>query len=141
MLRHFTIACLASLEAPARSVDDESHQATGDDTGHGESDDPAHVDPGDHAPVNSPPGTGAETDADSRASNALRGRDGELYSFQWLVRCCGSARAPRRIGSQDDILRRVAMIMVIALPNSIEKPRDGECRVMRLPKFLMMLYP
>jgi hypothetical protein len=38
-------------------------------------------------------------------------------------------------------LSRVAKIMVIADPNSIEKPREGEWRVMRLPRLRMMLYP
>lgn len=33
------------------------------------------------------------------------------------------------------------MITVTTLPSSIERSRDGEWRVMRLPKFLMMLYP
>lgn len=36
-------------------------------------------------------------------------------------------------------LRRVARIIVIADPSSMENPREGECRVMRLPKFFMML--
>lgn len=33
------------------------------------------------------------------------------------------------------------MIMVKALPSSIENPGDGEWRVILLPRFRMMLYP
>lgn len=76
----YFIRYLSSAPAPARSVDDESHKAAGDDTGYGEREDPAHVDPGDHAPVDSPPGARAETDADGGTSNALRGGYGELCS-------------------------------------------------------------
>jgi hypothetical protein len=34
---------------------------------------------------------------------------------------------------------RVAMITVNALPSSIEKPREGDCNVILLPRFRMML--
>lgn len=36
--------CLTRV-APARSVDDDAHQAAGDDAGDGEGNEPAHVDP------------------------------------------------------------------------------------------------
>ena len=65
-------------QAPARSVDDDAHQAARNDTGDGEGDDPAEVNPGDHAPVDGAPCAGAETDADGGASDALRGGDREL---------------------------------------------------------------
>ena len=35
--------------------------------------------------------------------------------------------------------KRVAMMMVMADPSSMEKPRDGEMRVMRLPRLVMIL--
>ncbi len=40
-----------------------------------------------------------------------------------------------------DSLNRVAKITVIADPNSIENPLDGDCSVNRFPKFLIILYP
>ena len=64
--------------APARSVDDDTAEAARDDTSDGEGDDPTHVDPGDHAPVDGPPGTRAETDTDGSTSDALSCGDGKL---------------------------------------------------------------
>ena len=66
---------------PARSVDDNTSQATRDDTCDGEGNDPTTVDPGNHAPVDGAPGTGTETDTDSGTSNALSGGDGELCKW------------------------------------------------------------
>ena len=65
-------------EVPARSVDDDTADAARDDTGNGQSDDPSHVDPRNHAPVDRPPGTGAETDTNGGTSDALSGGDGQL---------------------------------------------------------------
>ena len=42
-------------------------------------------------------------------------------------------------GGMHLLLSLVAMMMVMVLPSSMEKPRDGECKVILLPKFLMML--
>lgn len=64
--------------APARSVDDDAHEAARDDTSDGEGDEPAEVDPADHAPVDGAPGARAETDTDGGTSDALGGRDGKL---------------------------------------------------------------
>ena len=67
-----------TLVSPARSVDNDAHQAARDDTGGGQGDDPAEVDPGNHAPVDGAPGARAETDTDSCARDALSCGDGEL---------------------------------------------------------------
>jgi len=64
--------------APARRVDDNTNQATRDNTSNREGNDPAHVDPGDHAPVDRPPGTVAETNTDSGTGDTLGGRNREL---------------------------------------------------------------
>lgn len=66
------------LHAPARGVDDDAGKTAREDTGNGECEDPASVNPGNHAPVDGPPGARAETDTDNGASDALSGRDGEL---------------------------------------------------------------
>ena len=70
--------CNLVLKAPAGSVDDESAHATGDDTGDRQGHDPTHVDPGHHAPIDGPPGAGAETNTDGGTSDALSGGDREL---------------------------------------------------------------
>jgi hypothetical protein len=67
-----------NAHAPAGSIDDDAHQAAGDDTRQGQSDDPAAIDPADHAPVDGAPGARAEADTDGRPRDALRGRDGKL---------------------------------------------------------------
>lgn len=72
-------------KTPARSIDDEAHQAAGDDAGDGEGEHPAHVDPANHAPVDGPPGARAETDADGGTSDTLGGGDGELCLGQTLA--------------------------------------------------------
>jgi hypothetical protein len=64
------------LTPPGR-VEHNAHQATRDDTGARKSDKPSHVDPRNHAPVDSPPSTVTQTDTDSGASDALSGRDGK----------------------------------------------------------------
>jgi hypothetical protein len=63
---------------PSRSVDNDTSQAAGNNTGTGQSDDPAHVDPGNHTPVDGPPGSVTETDTDGGAGDTLCGGDGQL---------------------------------------------------------------
>jgi len=108
-----------NAHAPTRSIDNNAHQTSRHDTRHGESDEPAHVDPSNHAPVNSAPCARAETDTDSGTSDALSGGDGKL---------CDEVSVPgsNLKRNRHDLLRRVAMMMVTAEPNSIEKPREGE---------------
>lgn len=67
-----------TLVAPAGGVDDDTADAARDDTGNGEGDDPAHVDPGNHAPVDGAPGARAETDTNGSTSDTLSSGDGEL---------------------------------------------------------------
>ena len=57
------IHSIVNLETPSRSVDDYAHQAPGDDTSDGEGNEPAKIDPCDHTPVDSSPGTRTETDS------------------------------------------------------------------------------
>ena len=54
-----------------------AHQAASDDTGNWQRDDPAHVDPRNHPPVDAPPGAAAQADADGGAGDALGGADGQ----------------------------------------------------------------
>lgn len=63
---------------PARSVDNEAHENTRDNTSAREGDEPPEVNPGNHTPVDSPPITIAETNAHSSTGDALCGRNGEL---------------------------------------------------------------
>lgn len=63
---------------PARGVEYNTHKQARDESSTGQRDDPAHVDPRDHPPVDTPPRAVAEADADGRAADALGGRDGEL---------------------------------------------------------------
>lgn len=140
--RQKSFVCMPSLAsllishvvvAPARSVDDNAHQATRNNTSAGEGDDPATVDPEDHTPVNGPPGSRAETDTDSGTRDTLSGGDRKL---------CGrvvSWWAPCGWNCSNNLLSLVAMITVTAAPNSIEKPREGEWRVIRLPRLRMIL--
>lgn len=62
----------------SRSIDDDAADASRENAGDGKGDDPAHVDPGNHAPVDTPPGARAKTDTNGGASDALGGGDGEL---------------------------------------------------------------
>jgi len=71
------ICNLADNLAPLRSVDDDTGQASGHDTGDWEGDEPTKVDPGNHSPVDGSPGTGAESDADGGTGDTLGGGDGE----------------------------------------------------------------
>lgn len=64
--------------APARGVDDKGHEKARDDAGAGQRDNPAAVDPANHAPVEGAPVAVAETDTDNGARDALRGGDGEF---------------------------------------------------------------
>ena len=92
-----------SVVTPARGVDDDGAQAARDDTGNGEGDDPAHVDPGDHAPVDRPPGARAETDTDGSSGDALRGGDGELcegVGISYIL--LQNAGSRTETGSKDD---------------------------------------
>ena len=70
---------------PARSINDDTHQASRNDAGHRQSDEPAHVDPRHKAPVDGPPRTRAKTNTDSSASNALGSRNRELCKLSWLA--------------------------------------------------------
>lgn len=63
---------------PVGSVGDETHQTTRDETSGGHSDEPTHVNPGNHAPVDSAPVTVAETDADDSTGDTLSGGDGKF---------------------------------------------------------------
>lgn len=122
------------LRLPVRGEGDETHQAAGNETGGGDGNDPSEVDPGDHAPVDGSPVTVAETDADNGASDALGGGDGELCL---VVSICLLDLFERGV----DLLRRVAMITVMTEPSSMEKPREGDISVTRLPRLRMMWYP
>lgn len=63
---------------PTRCVNDNSGETTGDDTGAGKRDDPTHVDPGNHSPVDSSPSAIAKSNTDGSTSNTLGSGDGEL---------------------------------------------------------------
>lgn|SRR5688572_4267067 len=76
--RHNAQASPLTLKAPARSVDDDTADAARNDTGDWQGDDPAHVDPRDHAPVDRPPGTGAKTNTNGGTGDTLGSRDREL---------------------------------------------------------------
>ena len=60
-----------------RGVDQDTGQAPRNDTSARQRDDPAKVNPRNHAPVNSPPRTSAETNTDGRTRDTLGSRDGE----------------------------------------------------------------
>ena len=57
--------------APPGCVEDDTHQASRHQTRARQGDKPAHVDPGDHAPVDSPPGAITEADTNRGASDTL----------------------------------------------------------------------
>lgn len=83
-----TKACEASQSVrhtPARRVHDDSSQTTGDDTGAGKRDDPTHIDPGDHSPVDRSPSAVAKSNTDGSTSNTLGGGDGELCKCDMLA--------------------------------------------------------
>lgn len=63
---------------PARGVKYNTHKQARYESSTGQRDDPAHVDPRDHAPVDTPPRAVAEADAHGGTADALGGRDGEL---------------------------------------------------------------
>lgn len=64
-------------ESEPRCIDNDTHQAAGHDTCDGQRDEPAQVDPGDHAPVDGAPSARAETDANRGTGDALRRGDGQ----------------------------------------------------------------
>jgi len=120
-----------AAHSPARSVNNNAHEAAGNDASHGQGNEPAHVDPEHHAPVDGAPRAGAETNTNRGARDALSGGNGELCRV--LLASIDQKRPCQ------NLLRRVARMTVTAEPNSMENPREGECSVMRLPKFFMML--
>lgn len=63
---------------PSWSIQDNTHKQARDETSTRQCDEPTHVDPSDHPPVDAPPRTIAETDPDGRSADTLGGRDGEL---------------------------------------------------------------
>lgn len=119
------------LKTPARSVDDDAHEAARKDASDGKGNDPSHVDPCHHAPVDGSPGPRAQTNANSRASDALGRRNGKL--------CFLVSEIILGHSQSSNLLRRVARMTVMAEPSSIEKPREGDCSVRRLPRFFIML--
>lgn len=66
------------MALPVGSIGDEAHEATGNEASNGNGDEPTHVDPADHAPVDRTPVTVAETNTDNGTSDALSSRDGKL---------------------------------------------------------------
>lgn len=70
---------------PTRRVNDDSGETTGDDTGAGKRDDPTHVDPGDHSPVDRSPRAVAKSNTDGSTSNTLGSGDGELCKCDMLA--------------------------------------------------------
>lgn len=60
-----------------RSVDDYAHQATRNDTGDREGNDPASIDPENHSPVDRLDITCAKTNTNGGTDNALGGGDGQ----------------------------------------------------------------
>lgn len=128
---------------PARSIDDDTHQTSRNDAGNRQSDEPAHVDPSHKAPVDGPPCARAKTNTDSSARNTLRSRHRQLCKSIVVSKQVRPMHRHSRTKQKKKkyLLNRVAKITVTALPNSIENPLLGLCSVMRLPKFLIMLYP
>lgn len=64
--------------APARSVDNNTTDAARNNTSNRKGNHPAHVDPGNHAPVNRAPSAGTETDTDGGTSDTLGSRYGKF---------------------------------------------------------------
>lgn len=69
--------CL-NTSSPTRRVQDNTHEQTRDEAGAGQGDEPTHVDPSHHPPVDTPPRSVTETHPYGRAADTLSGRDGEL---------------------------------------------------------------
>lgn len=74
LIRLLKTSALA-LKPPARSVDDQTHEYTGEDTGTWKSDYPTTVNPSNHSPIDCSPGTRAETNANRSTGDTLSGRD------------------------------------------------------------------
>ena len=72
------VVIVSTRVAPARSIDNDAREAPRDNTGNGESEDPATVDPSYHAPVDGAPGSRAETDSDGGTGDALGSGDRKL---------------------------------------------------------------
>ena len=66
--------------APLRSIDGNSHEAARDNACNRKSDNPVHVNPRSHSPVDSSPVTIAKSDADGCTSNTLGGGYWKLYA-------------------------------------------------------------
>lgn len=125
--------------SPVRRKGDEAHEDARNQSGHGHRDEPAEVDPRHHAPVDGTPVAVAEADADNGARDALGGGDGE-FCASGRGQPCGQPGVPgraRRLSGRV-LPSRVAMMTVMTEPSSMEKPRDGDMRVTRLPRLRMM---
>lgn len=70
---------------PTRRIHDDSGQTAGDDTGAGKRDDPTHVNPGNHSPVDRSPSAVAKPNTDGRASDTLGSGDGKLCKCDMLA--------------------------------------------------------
>ena len=68
-----------TIVTPARSIDNDTTDTARDDARDRKCDDPAHVNPSDHAPVDRAPCTRAETDTDGGTGDTLGGGHGELW--------------------------------------------------------------
>ena len=68
---------LLGWRRPCWSIDDDTHQATSDDTSNWEGEDPTCVTPGNHSPVESLNITVTESDTHGSSDNALGGGDWE----------------------------------------------------------------
>lgn len=69
---------LPANSSPPGRVDDKGHQQTGDQTCARKGNNPASVDPKDHAPVDGAPITRAQANTDGSTRNALRSRHGKF---------------------------------------------------------------
>ena len=103
---------------PAGGIDNDTRETPRDNTGNGESEDPASVDPSHHAPVDGAPRARAETNSDGGTGDALSRRDGKLWREML-------AHVSFWDGTED-VLSCVARTTVITEPSSMEKPREGE---------------
>lgn len=61
---------------PVGGVGDKGHEDTREETSSGHGDEPTHVDPAHHAPVDGSPVAVAETNTDDGTGDALSGGDG-----------------------------------------------------------------
>lgn len=64
--------------SPARRIDNNAHETSGNNSGNREGNNPAKVDPCNHAPVDGSPGAVAQAHTDSSTRDTLSGGDGEL---------------------------------------------------------------